>query len=210
MDGKASLLERVLRETLPDATLGRREVETLEALDQLLEEWNERLDLVGFESSAERALRYFAEPLAARSWLGTARRALDVGSGGGSPALPLAIVSPEISWTLVESRRKKARFLEHAIEMLALERAVVRAERYEAVRSIGRFDLVTLRGVRVDAKMRRSLVAELVPGGRVLWFSGRDRLETAKREIVEEPGLRAIGPRLLVPGGGWLLVVERT
>jgi hypothetical protein len=190
VDRKASELERVLREALPQLKLGRREIENLEMLDDLLEMWSERLDLVGFDSWAERALRYFAEPLAARSWLGSARHALDVGAGGGSPALPLAVASPQVSWTLVESRRKKVRFL-------------------QSVRSIGRFDVVTLRGVRVDAKMRSNLLGELSPGGRLLWFSGRDRLETAKHELAGESGLRATGPRLLVPDGGWLLVVKR-
>ncbi len=209
MDRKASELERVLRGAVPESRLGRREIENLEILDELLEAWSARLDLVGFDSWAERALRYFAEPLAARSWLGSARRALDVGSGGGSPALPLAVVSPQVSWTLVESRRKKARFLQDAIDALELEGAVVLADRYESVRSIGRFDVVTLRGVRVDAKMRTSLLGELLPGGRLLWFSGRDRLENAKRELAGESGLRTTGPRLLVPDGGWLLVVER-
>jgi 16S rRNA (guanine(527)-N(7))-methyltransferase RsmG len=210
VDRKASVLARVLRETLPGARLGRRHVERLEALDRLLVEWSGRMDLTGFDSPTERALRYFAEPLAAGRWIGSARRALDIGSGGGSPALPLAVVFPEVAWTLVESRRKKARFLEQAIETLELPEAVVVAERYEAVRSIGRFDIVTLRGVRVERKMRRSLIGELVSGGRLLWFSGRERLETAKEEMTTETGLRLVGPRHLIPGGGWLLVVERT
>ena len=209
MDRKASELERVLREALPELKLERREIQNLEILDELLETWSACLNLVGFDSRAERALRYFAEPLAARSWLGSARRALDVGSGGGSPALPLAVVSPQVTWTLVESRRKKARFLQHAIDELELDRIMVVAERYESARSIGRFDVVTLRGVRVDEKMRTSLLGELLPGGRLLWFSGRDRLENAKRDLAGESDFCVTGPRLLVPDGGWLLVVER-
>lgn len=62
-----------------------------------------------------------------------APRVIDIGSGGGVPALPLAIVMPGHDFTLVESTGKKARFLEEAIRVLGLTNARVCADRAEVL-----------------------------------------------------------------------------
>jgi 16S rRNA (guanine527-N7)-methyltransferase len=75
----------------------------------------------------------------------------DVGTGGGLPGLPLAIVHPGLAVTLVEATGKKARFLEGAIETLALPNARVACERAETVgrdeTQRERYDVVTARAV---------------------------------------------------------------
>src|SRR5205807_1046505 len=58
-------------------------------------------------------------------------RCLDVGSGGGVPGIPLAIVFPSLRVTLLESVGKKAAFLREAVAALGLSRVTVRAERAE-------------------------------------------------------------------------------
>src|SRR5262245_30888345 len=56
----------------------------------------------------------------------------DVGSGGGLPAIPLALALPELSFTLVEATGKKARFLEETAQALGLSNVRVAAERAES------------------------------------------------------------------------------
>ena len=82
---------------------------------------------------------------------GTPSRALDLGSGGGIPGLPLALMWPGSRWVLLDGSLKRASFLEEAVEQLGLsDRMTVVAQRAEAAgRSPvlrGAFDLVVARG----------------------------------------------------------------
>lgn len=75
---------------------------------------------------------------------------LDVGSGAGFPGIPLAIVWPEVRITLVESRDRKAGFLEQAVRHLGLRHVQVVCDRLERVsqdRSIDPVGAVTVRAV---------------------------------------------------------------
>ncbi len=85
------------------------------------------------------------DALCARAW-----RAADVGSGGGAPAIPLAIAWPALRYTLIESIAKKARFLEQAAAALGLNLTVVNARAEDAGRASEHragYDLVTARAV---------------------------------------------------------------
>lgn len=188
--------------TLPETTL-----ETLEALDTLLTRWGKAVNLMGFKTRDERDRRYFAEALAALPWLPDEGRALDIGSGGGSPALPLAVARRALAWTLVEANERKALFLDEAVRTLALDNARVVRARYQSFSVETPVDVVTLRGVAVTEGMLEKIGTELGPGGRLLWFSSEARLcETEERMLAEGRGWAAEGPRRLVPGGGFLLV----
>ena len=70
----------------------------------------------------------------------------DIGSGGGLPAIPIALVWPQVRYTLVESVSKKAAFLRHALGSLGLnERVRVMGQRVQSVQISGPFDLITCR-----------------------------------------------------------------
>lgn len=82
----------------------------------------------------------------------TPLRWLDIGSGGGFPALPLAIFRPQISFALVESVAKKAFFLERTAEILSLANVQVNCRRIEDHRPNGltdshRYDWVSVKAV---------------------------------------------------------------
>jgi 16S rRNA (guanine(527)-N(7))-methyltransferase RsmG len=179
----------------------------LEALDRLLVRWSTGLDLVGFRTREERIRRYFAEPLAASTSLPSEGRALDIGSGGGSPGLPFAIVRPGLDFILLEPRRKRRLFLEEASRELGLRNVEVRAERFErgAV-----FDLaaISTRGVRLSLEDLDAVFEALSIGGRFLWLGGAARLLGAAGELAGR--LRVLGPTPLLPGSdARLLVVTR-
>ena len=212
-------IERALGPAAPD--LPASLVESLEALDALLTRWRKAVDLVGFKSDDEYLRRYFVEALAALPWLPEQGRALDIGSGGGSPALPLALARRAVAWTLVEANERKALFLDEAIRTVGLDRAgaTVVAERYENVTLESPVDVVTLRGVAVTNAVLAKVASDLRPGGRLLWFSSQERLSEARERVgqprqagqagqVEQAWAVVDGPTLLVPGAGHLLVVE--
>ena len=182
----------------------------LEALDRLLGHWAPKLDLIGFRSEEERLLRYFAEPIAAVRWLPREGRALDIGSGGGSPGLPFAIARPGLSWTFLEPRERRRLFLEEAVRELRIENVRVSAERFGGGATGTELAAISSRGVRFSESDLDGIAEALAPGGRFLWLSGEARLREAEPRLRARPGLSVEGPRLLLPGAeARILVVTR-
>lgn len=115
-----------------------------------------------------------------------ARRVVDVGSGGGVPGLPLAIVMPEVSFTLVEATGKKARFLELAVQRLGLHNVTVTSERAEIIgrdreRHREQYDTAIVRAVGHLAIVLELCAPLVRVGGYVMAVKG----EKAKQEIDE-------------------------
>lgn len=161
---------------------------------RLLWQWNRRVNLTGFDLSEPRdeALdRLVIEPVAAATLMRAGdRRVVDIGSGGGSPAIPLALAVPSIEMTLVEVRAKKAAFLREVIRTLGLPASVevTRAEEFAAATAVGRFDVVTFRAVRADQELWRAVDRLLVPDGHVLWFGGFGHMGECGFSAVESVG----------------------
>ncbi len=144
---------------------------------ELLRVWNPKINLTGFSLTGDLddALdRLILEPVSAASLLPESiQTVIDVGSGGGSPALPLAIAAPRLSLTLVESRTRKCVFLREAVRATGLKTARVMAERIEAVAGAPNhetFDAATVRAVRLDAALVDHLSVLVRPGGFLIYF----------------------------------------
>src|SRR5262249_54868158 len=117
--------------------------------------------------------RLLVEPLkAARFFPASTMRWCDLGSGGGSPALPIKLARPEVSLTMVESRSRKVAFLREAVRRLGIERGEVLHDRVERVGDRrdfgGTFDLITVRAVRVDPVLFDASGRLLRAGGELL------------------------------------------
>jgi 16S rRNA (guanine527-N7)-methyltransferase len=155
-------------------------VERLEAYYRLLARWNRKVNLTALhleELSDPAVDRLLVEPLAAaRFVLDSPLAWFDLGSGGGSPAIPLKIVRPAARLTLVESKVRKAAFLREAVRMLGLENASVENDRFEDIAArtptdAAMVELVTVRAVKTDKVLFRASRALLREGGRLLLFS---------------------------------------
>ncbi len=97
---------------------------------------NTRLNLTRITDPGDVLVRHVIEPLA--GWRLLAPRLasgslFDVGSGGGTPGLPIAIADPSREVVLVEARRRKADYLQATVEELALPNVRVIQARAEAV-----------------------------------------------------------------------------
>ncbi|MGE3402158.1 MAG: 16S rRNA (guanine(527)-N(7))-methyltransferase RsmG [Vicinamibacterales bacterium] len=154
-----------------DPDLTRR----LEIYFRLLATWNERINLTALpldDPPPQTFDRLLIEPLvAARHVQADAETMLDVGSGGGSPAIPLALAVPRLSLRMVESRVRKAVFLREAIRAVGLAGADVATSRVEELRGQdAAYDLVTLRAVRLDPEVARALRTLLRPTGALFLF----------------------------------------
>ena len=135
----------------------------------LLLTWTARINLTGAVSLEDLAAEHLPDSFALASRLvdAGALGALDVGSGGGLPALPLAILCPNLTLKLLEPIAKKAAFLRTTIRELGLaSRLTVDSRRAQTV-APATFD-VALSRATLPPRSWLPIAAELVrPGGRV-------------------------------------------
>src|SRR5256885_11164174 len=96
----------------------------LDTYKRELLKWNARINLIGPEAKTNLDA-HINEALAAAEILNPERNVLDFGSGGGLPAIPIAIVSPEARFTLVEVDQKKWAFLKRVVRECGLSAVVV-------------------------------------------------------------------------------------
>jgi 16S rRNA (guanine527-N7)-methyltransferase len=180
----------------------------LAAYVELLGRWNRRMNLTSVAEDDHGLDRLVVEPVvAARQLPAGVRWLVDIGSGGGSPAVPLKLALPSVGLRMVEARQRKAAFLREVVRQLALEDVVVEACRYQELvgrRDVqGTVDVVTVRAVRVDAQALDSLQLLLKPGGSVFLFCGagdcgvRDDLSGTLRWRGSYPLVQANGSRLV-------------
>lgn len=147
---------------------------------ELLERWNRKINLTALEDPDVAIDRLILEPLIAAKHLPShphAIRLIDIGSGGGSPALPLALAAgPRLSLTMVEAKVRKSAFLREAIRQLELSSGRVENSRYEEL--LGRpelregFDAMSIRAVRVESSLLSALQFLLAPAGVLMLFRG--------------------------------------
>jgi 16S rRNA (guanine527-N7)-methyltransferase len=127
--------------------LSRETIERLADYYDLVQEHNPILHLVGPCSAEEFAIRHILESLTLLEHLPANARFADVGAGAGLPSIPCLIVRDDLSAVLIESKEKKARFLEAALSKLDLtERAIVVNKQFEEVKEKD-FSYVTSRAL---------------------------------------------------------------
>ena len=149
----------------------------LEVYFRLLTAWNAKMNLTGLDlkEQAPAAIdRLLIEPLvAAKHATAPVTRMIDIGSGGGSPAIPLAL-SLSAHLMLVEAKTRKSVFLREALRALELSDAEVVTSRFEELLSRPSLheahDLLTLRAVRVEGSVLMNLQAFVRPGGELFLF----------------------------------------
>jgi 16S rRNA (guanine527-N7)-methyltransferase len=195
-------------------TVAAPAIDQLEAYYQLLTRWNRSINLTGLslEPLCDDTLdRLLLEPLAVASHVPeSSGEWFDLGSGGGSPAIPLKIARPSLRLTMVEARERKAAFLREVTRELGILNSSVISERFEALGLRPDFrgvaSLVTVRAVRVDSSLlhtSRHLLSR--DGGRLFLLGGSDALHDGwsmfgSVESVELPV--GGGSRLLIATAG--------
>lgn len=99
-----------------------------------LKKWNRTYNLTALKKDEDIIVKHFIDSLLYLKVLPSGSIKLaDAGTGAGFPGIPLKILRPEISLTLIESSRKKAAFLRHAIRTLKLNDASVLEQRLEHI-----------------------------------------------------------------------------
>ncbi len=169
----------------------------------VLAKWNARINLTAYpldRPSAEAIDRLIVEPVSMARFVGPDdRTTLDVGSGGGSPALPFRLAAPTLeTQKLVESRQRKAAFLREAVRQLGIKSVTVDSRRLEELAQDQppvRVDIITMRAVRPDAALSEAVRELLNPGGRFFW------LTSESSRSAPPSGFATIATEELMPAG---------
>jgi 16S rRNA (guanine527-N7)-methyltransferase len=171
------LLARAERAAL---RLNDREVNQIAAYYRLLTKWNRAINLTAAKLSPldDPSLdRLLIEPLkAAELIVDEPIDWFDVGSGGGSPAIPIKIVRPSSRLTMIEARSRKSAFLRTAVRELQLVDVQIIQDRFEDVAE-GAADLITVRAVRIDADLLDTAARLCRHMGRMLVFTSETMLD---------------------------------
>jgi 16S rRNA (guanine527-N7)-methyltransferase len=142
---------------------------------QLLDEltiWNRSYNLTGITERGAMIRGHLLDSLSAHvELMGT--RIADVGTGAGFPGLPLALVSPRRSFTLIDSVAKKIRFVTHAARTLQLTNVTPLQARVETLAPAVAFDSVLARAYAALPDLLVSVQGLCGPGTRVLALKGR-------------------------------------
>lgn len=152
-------------------------IDQLASYYELLSRWNRKINLTALDNPDEAIDRLLLEPiLAARHLPAGDVDIMDIGSGGGSPAIPLKLATPSARLMMVEVKARKSAFLREAVRTLGLDKTTVETNRYEEL--LARpdlheaFGLLSLRAIRVEVRTLLTLQAFIKPGGLIFLFRG--------------------------------------
>ncbi len=133
--------------------------------------WNKRINLTGLQGAA-MVRRLVAEPAWIASELRLSGILADIGSGNGSPAIPLHVLSDLRQTHLIEARTKRAAFLRHVVSALKLTGVTVHRARFEETAStLGKLDWITLQGVAPTHQLIDSMRYCSVKTTTVVWIT---------------------------------------
>jgi 16S rRNA (guanine527-N7)-methyltransferase len=103
-----------------DLALDPNQIDRLADFYELIGENNEFLHLVGPSTPEEFAIRHILESLTLLAHLPLKAKFADIGAGGGFPSIPCLLVRDGLRAVLIDSKEKKTKFLETAVETLGL------------------------------------------------------------------------------------------
>lgn len=184
-------------------------VPPLDAYCQALWRQNEILNLTRHTNYDLFVTRDLVDTIHLASHLNADEEVLDIGSGGGVPGIPLAILRPDLRITLAESVGKKAKALEEVLAELQLP-VTVFPERAEKLLSDLRFDAGIARAVGSLAKMATWFRGNWISLGRLLAIKGPKWVE--EQAECEAAGLTKnlqikVAQQYPVPGQAWESVI---
>lgn len=162
--------------------LGEREKERFHLYLELIEEWNQKMNLVSYHDQDELYELHFLDSLmcAVGCDLENASCGVDLGSGAGFPGIPVKICFPHLNLLLVDSRQKRCHFLERVINRLNLSDCQVIWDRVENIgheqKYRGMFDCAFCRAVAPLSVLAELGLPLLKCQGKLVALKGSDVL----------------------------------
>lgn len=185
-------MEEILNQ-FPD--LSEKQIQQFQQLESLYFEWNEKINVISRKDIEELYVKHVLHSLAIAKVMKfkSGSDVLDVGTGGGFPGIPLAILFPEVNFHLVDSIQKKILVVTEVANALGLENVKAEANRVEKLKM--KYDFIVSRAVTQMPKfvgwVRNKIKQEHknpLPNG-ILYLKGGDLTEELQdfRDIVIYP-----------------------
>jgi 16S rRNA (guanine527-N7)-methyltransferase len=167
-------------------------IRQLLAFIELLHKWNRVYNLTAVREKEKMVTHHILDSVAVLPFL-TGVEVLDVGSGAGLPGVPLALVSPERQFVLVDSNAKKTRFLQQVRAELGLTNLSIETGRVEHIHPAKTFDTVLSRAFSSISQFLLAAGAHCKPDGRILAMKG-EYPETELLAIPNGYSIKAVLP----------------
>jgi 16S rRNA (guanine527-N7)-methyltransferase len=174
----------LIKKYFPDLT--SHQLDQFEAMQALYKDWNLKINVVSRKDIEELYLRHILHSLgiAKVQKFNSGSTILDVGTGGGFPGIPLAILFPEVQFHLVDSIGKKIKVVDEVSEGLELKNVKTTNSRVEEIK--GEYDFIVSRAVAVmpsfvawvKGRIAKNSNHELKNG--ILYLKGGDLSEELK------------------------------
>jgi 16S rRNA (guanine527-N7)-methyltransferase len=166
--------------------LSEKQLEQFSKLEKVYKEWNAQINVVSRKDIDELYLRHVLHSLGIVKIqeFKPGSSVMDVGTGGGFPGIPLAIMFPETKFLLVDSIGKKLKVVKAVVDELGLKNVTILHDRVENVKE--KFDFIVSRAVTnmpdfvgwVRKKIKKDSVHERRNG--ILYLKGGDLTEELK------------------------------
>lgn len=167
-----------------DVNVGLKEARQFSIHAAELLKWNLKINLTAITDPFEVAVKHFLDSIAPAGIIPAGASLLDMGSGGGFPGIPLKVVIPTLTVTLIDSSRKKITFLKHIIRTAGLDDIEAHQGRVEELDGSQKmFDVIICRAFSSLDKFVQSALPLLAPGGMIIALKGKinpDEIESVR------------------------------
>lgn len=145
--------------------LSSDKIEKLKQLEALYIYWNQRINVVSRKNINELYINHVLHSLAIAKIINFKNKTniLDVGTGGGFPGIPLAILFPDCNFTLVDSIAKKIHVVDSIVDSLKLDNISTSISRVESLNT--KHDFIVSRAVTNMSKFMNLTTGRIIKGG---------------------------------------------
>src|SRR5262245_48768918 len=155
--------------------LPRKQALTLAQYCDELSRWNLKINLTGLQG-IELVRRLVVEPVWVARQLDPAGTLVDIGSGNGSPAIPLHVVGNLLATHLIEARQRRAAFLRHIVSFLELRGITVHHKPLKDMGSdVRKPDWVTLQGLALTDELLECIKTFSSTATKIVWITSAPR-----------------------------------
>ena len=166
--------------------LSSDKIEKFKQLEALYIYWNQRINVVSRKNINELYINHVLHSLAIAKIINFKNKTniLDVGTGGGFPGIPLAILFPDCNFTLVDSITKKIHVVDSIVDSLKLDNICTSVSRVESLNS--KHDFIVSRAVTNMSKFLNLTKGRIIKGGHnslnngIIYLKGGDLSEELK------------------------------
>jgi len=161
-------------------------IDKAELYHDLIIGWSSRMNIVSKNDMEVLLDRHILDSLISLEHISDKGRLLDIGSGGGFPAIPLAMARPRLEVTLLESQHKKIIFLKAVCQKLNLTNIKIFEERLEQFDPQELYDYVTIRALPKWEGYLNRIFKIIRPDGKVIYYEKLGKVRIIKPDTAQK------------------------